>query len=236
MNNFGEEKAVCNFCGEEISPDAKRCPYCGSILSRERNLSNDEVKNDGFYDDGSTTESTSSYNSKGLSDNYINTDISAKDFINEEKINDEMNKGGLFDANDNTLGEEKMNVQAKAEGFIESGTQMPQQEQIAVQRPAVNNNIRPQRPTMINTPAVRAYEKPSLSNAMKVFLTSVSNAIPGLGQLVGVITAIVFMNSEGDTDKRSFGVALMVNSIIVFVIWAIFCCVVGLLIPGNSGI
>lgn len=235
MSNFGEEKAICNFCGEEISPDAKRCPYCGSILNRERSLSNDEVKNKGLYDDGSTTESTGSYHSKGLIDNSVNADIENKDFTNEQKIDDEINKGGLFDTNYNTPGEEKINVQARKEGVVGSGTQIPQ-EQIAVQKPAVYNNVRSMRPTMINTPGMRAYAKPSVSNAMKVFLTSLCNFVPGLGQLVGAIIAIVFVNSEGDEDKRSFGVALLVNSIIVFVIWAIFCCIAGLLIPANNGI
>lgn len=240
MNSFKKGKNVCTFCGEEISIDAKRCPYCGSIFSRERSLNNDDVQTERFYNDDSMKQNSNSDYSKGLIDNSINADMSAKDFINEEKFNEEMNglfdnipdnpvggKSGLFDANIYNPVEEKLNSQPKEEEFIGSSTQIPQ-ERISMQKPVMNNNIRPQRPPVRSTPDIRAHENPSLSNAMKVFLTSLSNFIPGLGQLIGVIMAIVFMNSEGDTDKRSFGLALLVNSIIVFVIWAISCCVFGM--------
>lgn len=56
----------------------------------------------------------------------------------------------------------------------------------------------------------------TLSNNMKVFLTVITSLVPGLGQIVGIIIAIIFMNSENDLDKRSFGVALLVSSIIIF--------------------
>jgi hypothetical protein len=36
------------------------------------------------------------------------------------------------------------------------------------------------------------------------------------------------MNNEDDTDKRSFGVALLVSSIVVFVLWSISCCVLAI--------
>ena len=65
---------------------------------------------------------------------------------------------------------------------------------------------------------------------MKVFITTICNLVPGIGQLVGVIIAIVFMNTEGDTDKRSFGLALLVSSIVVFVLWSISCCTLGIII------
>ena len=67
------------------------------------------------------------------------------------------------------------------------------------------------------------YEKPALSNGLKVFLTLLFALLPGIGQLAGIITAIVFMNSEGDKDRRSFGVALLVACIIMFVLACIGC-------------
>ena len=57
-----------------------------------------------------------------------------------------------------------------------------------------------------------------LSNARKVALTVLSSLIPGFGQLAGVIIAIVFMNDEDDEDRKSFGTALMVSSIAVFIV------------------
>jgi hypothetical protein len=43
---------------------------------------------------------------------------------------------------------------------------------------------------------------------------------------VGIIAAIVFMNSEGDKDRKSFGVALLVASLAMFVLACIGCFVV----------
>ena len=65
-------------------------------------------------------------------------------------------------------------------------------------------------------------ETGTLSNGVKVFLTTLSTVIPGLGQLIGIIVAIVFMNAQGDKDKNSFGTALMISSIVVFVATFIF--------------
>lgn len=63
--------------------------------------------------------------------------------------------------------------------------------------------------------------KNSLSNGIKVFITVVTTTIPCLGQLVGVILAVLFLNSE-EEDKRSFGTALLIASLVFFVISCIF--------------
>ena len=60
-----------------------------------------------------------------------------------------------------------------------------------------------------------------LSNGIKVCLTVISTIVPGLGQLAGIIIAIVLINDEGDADRRSFGSALLVASLCFFVIWLI---------------
>ncbi|MCX7923377.1 MAG: zinc ribbon domain-containing protein [Clostridia bacterium] len=69
--------------------------------------------------------------------------------------------------------------------------------------------------------------KKSLSNGIKVLLTVIATAIPGLGQLIGVIAAIVFMNSD-DRDKKSFGIALLVASLVLFVLSCIFYFIFGI--------
>lgn len=67
------------------------------------------------------------------------------------------------------------------------------------------------------------YGRPPLSNGMKVFLTVLFTLLPGIGQLAGIITAIVFMSSEGDGDRKSFGVALLISSVILFMMSCIGC-------------
>jgi len=64
------------------------------------------------------------------------------------------------------------------------------------------------------------YVKNRLSNGLKVFITVISSVIPGIGQLIGVIISIAFINSD-DQDMRSFGTALLVSSMVLFVITCI---------------
>lgn len=73
-----------------------------------------------------------------------------------------------------------------------------------------------------------------LSNGLKVFLTILFTVIPGIGQLAGIITAIVFMNADDDADRKSFGVALLVASIILFVLSCIGCFVLMLVFSVNQ--
>lgn len=67
------------------------------------------------------------------------------------------------------------------------------------------------------------YVKPPLSNGLKVFLAVLFTIIPGIGQLAGIITAIVFMSADGDKDRKSFGVALLVANLVMFVLACIGC-------------
>jgi hypothetical protein len=67
-----------------------------------------------------------------------------------------------------------------------------------------------------------------LSNGMKVFLTVVFTLFPGIGQLAGIITAIVFMSSEGDSDRRSFGAALLIACVAMFVLSCIGCFIISI--------
>jgi hypothetical protein len=71
----------------------------------------------------------------------------------------------------------------------------------------------------------------SLSNGLKVFLTIICTIIPGFGQLIGIIISVIFINSE-NSDRNSFGVALMVASLLFFLISciAVFILVVALAI------
>ena len=62
-----------------------------------------------------------------------------------------------------------------------------------------------------------------LSNGLKVLLTMIAT-IPLLGQLVGIIMAIIYMNSEGDADRKSFGKALLIGTLVIFLV-ACLCCI-----------
>lgn len=83
-------------------------------------------------------------------------------------------------------------------------------------------------------PSYGENDRKPLSNGLKVFLTILFTVIPGLGQLAGIITAIVFMNADDDADRKSFGVALLVASIIIFVLSCIGCFVFALVFSLNQ--
>lgn len=55
-----------------------------------------------------------------------------------------------------------------------------------------------------------------LSNGLKVFL-SVLSAVFGIGQLITFIASIVFMCSA-DKDRSSFGLCLMIATVIMFIL------------------
>lgn len=61
-----------------------------------------------------------------------------------------------------------------------------------------------------------------LSNWTKVFLCALSVIIPGIGQLIGLISGLVMISNDSDSDKRSYGAALLTVSVIIFVIQLIF--------------
>jgi hypothetical protein len=93
------------------------------------------------------------------------------------------------------------------------------------QGPGTGRPYRPgyEQPVMYNS------GKTPLGNGMKVFLTLVFALLPGIGQLAGIITAIAFMSSSDDRDRRSFGSALLVANIIMFVLMCLGCFVLMLL-------
>lgn len=145
------DKKKCEYCGESIHINTRRCPFCGSIVSE----------------------------------------------VPKEIISDEESPST----------------------YAESSNGQDEKEQFDVSTAGVNFEVRNN----------QIQQKP-LSNAKKVFLTALSSIIPGFGQLIGIICAIVFMSDETDSDRRSFGKALMVSSLIIFVVISICCILYGLLV------
>jgi hypothetical protein len=66
-----------------------------------------------------------------------------------------------------------------------------------------------------------------LSNQKKVYTTAFCSIVPGLGQIIGAIAGIAYMNEE-DEDMRSFGMALLAVSVVVFILTLGFYFVLGL--------
>ena len=61
-----------------------------------------------------------------------------------------------------------------------------------------------------------------LSNWIKVTLSILVPALPGIGALIGIIAAIIFMTKE-DEDRKTFGYALLTYSVIFFILICTCC-------------
>lgn len=66
-------------------------------------------------------------------------------------------------------------------------------------------------------PKGKATKSGDIGNPKKVLLAVVCAAVPGLGQIAGAIAGLVYMDSANE-DRRSFGKALFIASIVMFVI------------------
>lgn len=164
MSTLDNANKKCNFCGEEIFRELRRCPYCGSLLEiYKENYTKDLTGNGATADAETSNEETTS---------------KSVDFVLVKNPS-----------------EESANI-AATKNLEESSE---------IQR--------------VNKTAIKEHVKKStLSNGLKVFLTIISTVIPGLGQLAGIIISILFMNDEHDEDKRSFGIALLIASLVFFAI------------------
>lgn len=83
-------------------------------------------------------------------------------------------------------------------------------------------------------PNLPAAERKPLSNGLKVFLTVLFTIIPCIGQLAGIITAIALINTDDDADRKSFGVALLTASIIMFLLSSVICFVMMLALMASQ--
>lgn len=63
----------------------------------------------------------------------------------------------------------------------------------------------------------------SLSNGMKVFIVAMTLLIPGVGYIVGLVLAIIFMGKD-DKDHKTFGKALL-TLVIIMIVLSILCCI-----------
>lgn len=143
----------CEFCGEEIHINSRRCPFCAGIQK--------EIPSE-------------------------NEDLNASAPDNEVR-------GISLEKQE----EQFENLEEKKESAIR------------YTGPSVNNYENVQ-------------AEPMLSNGLKVILSVISSVIPGVGQIIGIISAIIFISNEQDLDRKSFGKALLTSSLVMFGVWSMW--------------
>ncbi|HOM02382.1 MAG TPA: zinc ribbon domain-containing protein [Acetivibrio sp.] len=213
MGNIGDGRKVCSFCGENIASDFKRCPYCGSLLETDATYS---------YDDPQDTFNTEKENiatdhSAYRFDKTINDSTSVADFTGQAVSGQQYVK---YSEDDFALKEALENSETLDKGPEPAKKTDNAGGNAGVPKPEIRH-ADTATPKPINEIVNNMYantQKKSLGNGMKVFMVMLSNLLPGIGQLFGVIAAIVFMSVEGDKDRKSFGKALLISSVIAFVI------------------
>lgn len=203
MDKIGDGRKMCSFCGEDIASDFKRCPYCGSLLQLDVGHLDTDSHNtvDGVNENIEANSADSSYRfEKSINDTNSVTDFTGKAIFKEQDLNSDDEDFALKDAlasrksfENNPAGAIKNDDAGRTNRYDNKNKQLNKQKQTNKQK------------------------KP-LGNGRKVFIVTLSNLVPGIGQLFGAISAIAFMNTEGDKDRKSFGSALLVSSVIAFVV------------------
>lgn len=200
MNN--NSLRICEHCKEEISYTARRCPYCGSLLGNPVQTGyygQQDIVNNNTFNQDTVKPDNIDYN------NNQNADINANTNTSTERIS--LDKTDLS----------KDSGQAYSEHNSQNGVPDNNEAHSVNANDSENSSGYKYYYSHINE--MDSYDIKPLSNRRKVFLTTFSSFIPWLGQLVGIIAAIVYMNSEEDDDRRSFGRSLLVSSLITFVIF-----------------
>jgi hypothetical protein len=236
--NLHTENKKCTFCGEDIGYSLRRCPYCGSLLGdsvnnpnplyNERQVTGNDVPDmptDGI-EAPHTDASVKTENRFNALDNYERE-------LNIDRLEPENNQGVQEKIqNPSEQDVEKPNVTNENTSFQGASLNRENHNSGNPYSFESNTNRRPDSPVysgyQVNPPQINR-----LSNNMKVFLTVVST-IPWIGQLIGIISAIVFMNSEYDADRKSFGLALLIASISLFVIVSCIGCFIGMGLTENK--
>ncbi len=211
LDNMERSTKKCNFCGEDVEAGSSRCNHCGSLL--DANGESFEAQSE-----ETTIESLDSGNKQG-----------------EEISSGEVSEQKSVETPDSAVNQVKEEKRPENTGF--GPVQGPR---------GINGNAGYQREMpgqqFAYRPNPNAYgtmpmqRRNPLSNGLKVLLTVVTTVVPGLGQLAGLIIAIIFMNTPETVydyaDRRSFGLALLISCIVIFVLTCLGCFVLAL--AGNS--
>lgn len=233
------ENKKCNFCGEDIGYSLRRCPYCGSLVGDNAN------NPDPSYNERQDISATAP-------DKPLDTDIGT---INTGAVAEDENHVDVFDNYERELPvnrfepEKAQTAQEEAQSPIErhlddqnvtnrntlsQGTSLNGENYNSGSMDSFDSNVGNRQDMQRNSGyRENSQEVNRLGNGMKVFLTVIST-IPWIGQLIGIISAIVFMNSEYDTDRKSFGLALLIASVVLFVIVSCLGCLIGMGLTENE--
>lgn len=200
----------CGFCGESIPLGAGRCPYCGSIL--------EVTIEDSYHIDPNV-------NPNNISEQDAVQQPYAEGQPNADTQQEQTSNYGVS-GDSGAVSQEPEPQEQQPQQPQEPQPQQPQswvagsqQPQMQPYRPVQGGGRSPYQGGYQNRPAG---DRSALSNGLKVFLTILFTMIPGIGQIAGIITAIVFMGST-DQDRKSFGVAILVASLIMFVVSCLGC-------------
>ncbi len=209
----------CDYCGEEIKSNLRRCPFCGSLLKLEKHQEEKTLV--------INTESINANAEKTYEDNVSAEGMSVAETVTDMMDMDEAEaienrKLEEFDLANKNI--ENKNIEDKNFIVIEE----PYKKEDYYKH---EDNYKHENFTRYEIKE-KEYESKPLSNGYKVFLTVISTVIPGFGQLLGIISAIIFMNSDDDSDRRSFGVALLIATSIMF-IFSFICFFVIILAAGS---
>jgi hypothetical protein len=216
----------CDYCGEEIKSNLRRCPFCGSLLKLEKHqeektlvINTESINaNAEKADEDNVSADEDNVSAEGMSVTETVTDM--MDMDEAEAI--ENRKLEEFDLANKNI--ENKNIEDK--NFIVIEEPYKKEDYYKHEDSYKHENF-----TRCEIKE-KEYESKPLSNGYKVFLTVISTVIPGFGQLLGIISAIIFMNSDDDSDRRSFGVALLIATSIMF-IFSFICFFVIILAAGS---
>lgn len=228
----------CDYCGEEIKSNLRRCPFCGSLLKLEKHQEEKTLV--------INTESINVNAEKADEDNVsadednVSADVdnvSAEEMSVAETVTDMMDMDEA-EAIENRKLEEFDLANKNIENKNIENKNIEDKNFIVIEEPYKKEDYYKHEDNYEHENFTRyeikekEYESKPLSNGYKVFLTVISTVIPGFGQLLGIISAIIFMNSDDDSDRRSFGVALLIATSIMF-IFSFICFFVIILAAGS---
>lgn len=197
------ENKVCNFCGESISEYFKRCPYCGSLFEgNNKDSEQDKQNNEEENQNGKLLYN----NFKKSSDiNHKNDPVNKPPGLNNSSSDSNMQRNIKIDNDAENIKNDPLRKTQQKVGYSSS-------ENSRVNSTSPNENIT------------------GMGNGAKVLLTVLTSVIPGIGQIIGAIMGMVFISSNENKDKSSFGTSIIVSSIIMFIVWSL---VFGVIIIAN---
>lgn len=210
METTEQRHKICNFCGEEIPESQRRCPYCGSLLDMGNAVNN------------STQQMQFNYNNQAVQPSAADT----QKLSGEETSRPQNGQLQYHTVADSTNEIDNEQTISQPQCIQPSADTIPQVRQEQVRQEQIRQNG-----TYAGSSQQAVPVRKTMGNGLKVFLTVLFVIIPGIGQLAGVITAILMMNSDTDSDKRSFGTALLVACILVFILASSLSFVISMAIP-----